>query len=151
VIELKRFILAGKAGFTCTAPNGHHYTYRINRTSIKPGQKEADKVWFVNLGINYESQTYMGMLKIVDNELTDLILTKGSKVSQEAPSYIVFQAVLWDILFDDEHIHESEDGSVTTGSGIRFQHVGRCCVCGRELTNPVSIDMGIGPECAGKF
>ena len=28
---------------------------------------------------------------------------------------------------------------------------GRCCVCGRKLTVPSSIEMGIGPECASKF
>lgn len=28
---------------------------------------------------------------------------------------------------------------------------GRCMVCGRELTNPESIEAGIGPVCAGKW
>jgi hypothetical protein len=28
---------------------------------------------------------------------------------------------------------------------------GRCCSCGRELTDPVSIEQGIGPTCAQRF
>ena len=28
---------------------------------------------------------------------------------------------------------------------------GRCCSCGRELTNDGSIELGIGPICAEKF
>jgi len=28
---------------------------------------------------------------------------------------------------------------------------GRCCSCGRDLTDPVSIEAGIGPVCATKF
>lgn len=28
---------------------------------------------------------------------------------------------------------------------------GNCMVCGRELTNPESIEAGIGPVCAGKW
>jgi len=28
---------------------------------------------------------------------------------------------------------------------------GRCCSCGRDLTDPVSIEAGIGPVCARKF
>ena len=28
---------------------------------------------------------------------------------------------------------------------------GRCCSCGRDLTDPASIEAGIGPICAGKF
>lgn len=28
---------------------------------------------------------------------------------------------------------------------------GSCCICGRELTDPVSVAQGIGPICAGRF
>jgi hypothetical protein len=28
---------------------------------------------------------------------------------------------------------------------------GSCSCCGRELTDPVSIEAGIGPICAGRF
>lgn len=31
------------------------------------------------------------------------------------------------------------------------KRTGNCCVCGRELTNHASIDLGIGPICAEKF
>ena len=29
--------------------------------------------------------------------------------------------------------------------------LGMCCVCGRELTHPVSVKLGIGPECGGHY
>lgn len=28
---------------------------------------------------------------------------------------------------------------------------GNCCICSKTLTNPASIEAGIGPVCAGKF
>jgi hypothetical protein len=31
------------------------------------------------------------------------------------------------------------------------QRTGECCCCGKELTNPESIKLGIGPICAGKW
>lgn len=31
------------------------------------------------------------------------------------------------------------------------KRTGVCCVCGRELTDPASIEAGIGPICEGKF
>lgn len=31
------------------------------------------------------------------------------------------------------------------------RQTGSCCCCGRELTDPASIEAGIGPICAGKF
>ena len=30
---------------------------------------------------------------------------------------------------------------------IEFYHMGKCCVCKRALTNPDSIEKGIGPYC----
>jgi hypothetical protein len=26
---------------------------------------------------------------------------------------------------------------------------GHCCICGKELTDPISLERGIGPECLG--
>ena len=34
---------------------------------------------------------------------------------------------------------------------VTGQRTGKCCCCGRELTNPESIDAGIGPICAGNW
>lgn len=34
--------------------------------------------------------------------------------------------------------------------GIIFFHEGICCRCGRSLTNPESIERGIGPYCASQ-
>ncbi|XAO35593.1 hypothetical protein SEA_MORGANA_159 [Gordonia phage Morgana] len=31
------------------------------------------------------------------------------------------------------------------------KRTGRCCVCGRTLTNPTSVEAGIGPVCSGRF
>jgi hypothetical protein len=148
MLPIKDFILAGHATFTCTAPWGDHYTYRVNKAD-KRRSGEPDK-WFVSLGFNYDSSIYMGM--IVDAE-RDMILTNGSKVRETAPSYIVFQTAWWDARFGKNSIESEgcEIPRIMTESGIRFQHEGKCCVCGRPLTNPVSIDMGIGPECAGRM
>ena len=32
---------------------------------------------------------------------------------------------------------------------MEFKHAGRCGRCGRELTTPESIDIGLGPVCRG--
>lgn len=34
---------------------------------------------------------------------------------------------------------------------LESQKVGRCCRCGRTLTHPVSVKLGIGPECGGHY
>jgi len=38
------------------------------------------------------------------------------------------------------------------GEAVRYgRETGECCLCGRELTDPVSVAAGIGPICAGKW
>jgi hypothetical protein len=37
------------------------------------------------------------------------------------------------------------------GRGIEYMFEGRCRVCNRSLTNPESIESGIGPVCAGRI
>lgn len=38
----------------------------------------------------------------------------------------------------------------TFWSYMEVMHTGRCCACGRELTDPESIRLGIGPQCGGR-
>jgi len=35
--------------------------------------------------------------------------------------------------------------------GFALHHEGKCGRCGRKLTVPLSIETGIGPECASKM
>ena len=41
-------------------------------------------------------------------------------------------------------IHDPEHTAMTNG-----KVTGTCCCCGRQLTNPLSIELGIGPICRG--
>ena len=34
---------------------------------------------------------------------------------------------------------------------VETQRMGVCCVCGRKLTHPVSVELGIGPECGSHW
>lgn len=34
---------------------------------------------------------------------------------------------------------------------IKVYHTGSCCYCHRELTDPVSVEIGIGPKCRSKL
>ena len=46
-----------------------------------------------------------------------------------------------------EHLAEDPEASLTQYG----QMTGSCACCGRTLTNPASIERGIGPICAGRF
>lgn len=140
MIDVVKFILAGRAVFTLTRPDNKHYTYRINKAEKRHGNvQDLRQTWFVNLGIGYEDSIYLGMLTQEHPEADPVFrLTAKSKFSDDADSVVTFRAFLWDVC------------NHAPTPLMQFRHEGKCCVCARPLTNPDSIDAGIGPECAGK-
>jgi len=96
-------------------------------------------MWFVSLGIGYEDSIYIGILSFSGLSYPTFKTTAKSRTSMSAPSVVT----LLEWRGDTNLLGESRS--------IRFQHEGRCCVCARPLTNPESIDAGVGPECAGKL
>lgn len=129
----KRFFEGGRAVFTVSNGQGEHYTYRI-------GRSKEDQPLFVGLltGPNNEQDyTYMG---IYSPDTGSVRLTQKSKYTPDSKPVKVIQ---W-------AINTVRNGK-TLPSGYSIQHEGRCCRCGRTLTDPTSIQLGIGPECREKF
>lgn len=146
--EIRRYILGGNATFTLKSKRtGERFTYQV-----KSAKKDRNAFWstgnqdrtkyFVSLltgGDNENSYTYMGMMNLTVDGAFVFGLTKGSKMSEAAPSVKAFEYV-WKAIENGAHFP----------SGVEFWHEGSCCVCGRKLTVPESVADGIGPECKGK-
>jgi len=50
------------------------------------------------------------------------------------------------------HFKETARAIKVYGHGtLESKRFNQCCICGRELTHPVSIALGIGPECGGHY
>lgn len=123
------FILAGRAKFSLKSlKTGEHYTFWI--TNESPGDHDyyfvktgtgvlLGRLGFFNGGA-LSFRHAIGELKLTPNEYN---------LSEQA---IAFG---WFI----RHMDSPQ---------VEFYHAGRCGKCGRTLTDPVSIDRGIGPECA---
>ncbi len=59
--------------------------------------------------------------------------------SKEAPVYFAAKVV-----------RQTKVAAYLYGHGtVETKKIGACCICGRALTNAVSIALGIGPECGG--
>lgn len=69
------------------------------------------------------------------NQKHKFVNTRGSKVQLDAPSAVAFMWVFAQL--DADKL--SDD--------IEIWHAGKCGKCGRKLTVPSSIALGIGPEC----
>lgn len=126
--HIKDFIFAGNAYFTLTSNKTKtHYTYRIKKAN------NNNNTYFINVDDN-NRDTYAGYMKRVDNVFKFFKGTKGAFDELDEPII----ALMWTI-------RHSMDVDINTK--ITIQHVGKCCKCGRTLSDPKSINMGIGPEC----
>jgi hypothetical protein len=128
-----RFFEQGRAVFTVANNKGDHYTFRIGRS------KDTQPL-FVGLLTgpdNESSYTYLG---IYEPEKKQVRLTAKSKYTNEsAPTKVVNWAI--------RQVAEN----TPLPEGYSIQHAGKCCKCGRLLTDPVSCEFGIGPECRSKL
>lgn len=117
------------ASFTLRSiATGKDYTYKISRSEFKGKwythiKVETQYLEFVRLG------TYFG----------GKIRNKGQVV--ESPSAQAIAFVL-------SHVEKGNfDG---LDAKLEVMHLGKCLMCGKTLTDAISIERGLGPTCASK-
>lgn len=105
---------------------GKHYTYRIAR-------KEYNKKWFTHIYVMYDYMDFkhLGVYSSYDNN----IYKKKQIVTSESAKAISW--LLTKIINKYDKLDEN----------IELYHTGKCVRCGRDLTDPISIENGIGPVC----
>jgi len=127
-IPIRTFVLGGKALFTLKSlKTGKHFTYRVN-------QRSQEKPAFVSVltgSNNEEDYSFLGTI------FRDGNYRHGTKshIGSDAPSNLAFE---WFWRHADR----------LPADQVEFCHCGKCAVCGRTLTTPDSLALGIGPECA---
>lgn len=122
IAAISSFIRGGNATFTIKSLTScAHYTYNIRK-------KSGSNIYFITTNNNY-----LGYLK--DNEVR---LTAKSNFDATSPEVVAIRFLLSNLAAG--HINKN----------LAFYHEGRCCVCGRPLTDPASIERGIGPTCMAK-
>jgi hypothetical protein len=126
------FFFGGDARFTVkSGKSGKHWTFRIRKA------KDSD-VYFANLltgSDNEKSYTYIGLT----SRDKFLRLTTNSRFKEQSIPVIVFRWAL-----------DKVKNRKSIPAGYQIIHEGRCCRCGRTLTDPESIRLGIGSECIKK-
>jgi hypothetical protein len=131
------YILAGKCIITLKSKNtGTRFTYKI--LAPRDVRPELAEIWFVNVltgSNNNADYTYMGQIK-EENGTLNFWRGKKSPIGSEAPSFIAWNFV-WKF-FREKKDHPQ----------LEIWHEGQCCRCGRRLTDPDSIERGMGSDCA---
>jgi Family of unknown function (DUF6011) len=133
VADAKLFTLAGNATITLESlKTGAHFTYRIREAKATHNETK-EPVYFVSLlngPDNENDYMYLGIVRA-----GAFTLTRNSKAGATASAVVAFK-YFWSLQGE------------TFPAQLIVRHEGRCGRCGRTLTVPSSIDLGIGPECA---
>ncbi len=121
------YILGGKAFVTFQNPStGNRYTYKVVKHKV-------DDIYFVHVLTAPDTYMFLGTIRNFVFRFS-----QKSKISRDAKSHIVFDYVF-------HHL-----GMGTLNSSIEIFHDGRCGKCGRQLTDPISVETGLGPYCRKK-
>ena len=133
IADAKQFASAGNATITLESlKSGSHFTYKVReKESTSPNGGTVHFVSLLSGADNENDYRYLGLIRE-----GRFVLTKNSKVGIDAPSFKAFN-YFWN--FDHGDVIPPQ---------LVIRHEGRCGRCGRTLTVPSSIDLGIGPECA---
>lgn len=123
----KNFIVAGHAIFTVSSTT-EHYTYKIE----SPDKKKY-YIRILTGKDNTKDYTYLGMMC---PKTLKCFPTRASKYKLESKA---FEVLNWAM----KHIFHNRE----VPEGYKIQHEGKCGKCGRRLTDPVSIETGLGPVC----
>lgn len=128
-----RFMLSGRAYITFeSARTGTHFTYRVTANK-KAKSSPTAPTHFVGVLTRPDTYTYLGCIF----EGRRWAHGHKSPINREAPSAKAF-AWCWAKL---------SGGSMP--ETLEVFHEGRCGKCGRRLTDPTSISVGLGPTCRG--
>lgn len=143
--SIRSFLTAGNALFTLVSKaTGARKTFLVEQAPHNDEHRKAG--FFVKLLVgpdNGSDYRYLGFM--YEGTANDHLRFKrnGNNFGNEACG-----AFEWMIT----QLNWRDDGDVEAHFGLvaEFWHSGRCARCGRTLTDPHSIETGLGPVCAEK-
>lgn len=126
---IRNYIFGGRGVVTLLSPSGEHHTYAFRKP--KRDDEYPEDVLFVYALHDKQKLFYIGMI-----ENGRFRLTKASRFLPDTPIVKGARYIMKMSTFDME-------------TPMKLYHEGICARCGRPLTNPDSIEIGIGPKCRG--
>lgn len=128
---IKDYCMGGNAIVTLTSPTKVHHTYYIRAPYKEDKADFTSDVRFVYALAEEDQWKYVGQL------LKDGTIFRATKNSVYGTASQVFKGV--------KYLVKMMNSDFDTP--MMLQHEGCCSKCGRRLTDPVSIERGIGPKC----
>ena len=137
---LRKALLAGNATVTLRGVRTQtRFTYQVQQ---KKGSENGP--WFVKVltgADNLTAYTFLGTI-FADGAFRH---SSRSSIGVTAPSHVMFKQVWARVLARFQAGAENDPIAE-----IEVFHMGQCLRCGRALTTPESVTLGLGPDCATK-
>ncbi len=135
--DMLAFVYGGRAVFTLVSQKTNkRYTYR--GTKGRATQFSASPPYFFNVLTGPDNTSHYEYIGFSRADWHTTGLRPGNKGNANHPAYAALNWFLGQVKKDRQPPQ------------MEFWHVGKCARCARQLTDPVSIARGLGPECAGK-
>ncbi len=131
--SIRKYLTGGKGIVTLQSPTGIHHTYAF--TAPRERDKFPDNTLFVYSQVSSNEWLYCGML----DSRFQFKLTRASTWSNDC-----------EIVKGAKYISRWMRNEIKT-TPMKLYHAGVCSVCGKKLTHPKSILLGVGPRCRKKY
>ena len=105
---------------------GKEYTFKVSRSNFKNN-------WYTHVYVEMGYQEFTRLGTYFNGKITN------KKVKVETPSAKAIAYILRRV-----QLNQFAD----LDNNVEIMHTGSCLVCGRTLTDSVSIENGIGPVCS---
>jgi hypothetical protein len=129
--------------YTIVNPNGEHRTFKIH--TARKGGLAGKRIVSLMTGSDNES-SYTGFA-FLNNSSVKVWRKKQDKLTN-------CYATLLECIFatlENSDLEQVESAFDCFGRTYKVMLSKRCYRCNRKLTNPESIRLGVGPECATKI
>ena len=134
--EMQMYVFGGKGVFRLkSVKSNREFTYKI-RPMSKRNPRYDEYTFYISLVVSGDTE-FLGVLKSEENKY---IHSKKSRHSWDSSEV---KGIKWLL----EQFTKNEEFP----EGMEFYHMGICSCCGKTLTTPSSIQMGIGPVCFDKY
>ena len=126
-VDIYEYIHGGHGVVTLQAPGGKHFTYCFKKPHRESNFREGTLFAYCIEGKN--EYNYVGMY-----DVKSFRKTANSEYDEDSEQFKGAQYIIYMSLKD-------------FNTPMKLYHEGVCCLCGKKLTNPESIERGIGPQC----
>lgn len=132
--NIRNYIEGGHATITLESPSGRHYTYAFNKP-VNPSAKYRTTPDFRFVKVHFDGDwIYIGTYR--NNGVSQFNATKTGLLPE------------WHEAVKGAYYIIKMCNNPDLDTPMSLYHEGVCCRCGRKLTDPKYIKLGIGPKCA---